>query len=74
MFFWIEHRQVFGTLFEHYREMALFVPSSAVAERVFSMYKHLFNETQANALEDVRELSIKLRFNENQRSKLEGRR
>lgn len=47
----------------------LFVPSSAGAERVFSMVSFMFDDGQDAALEDFKEGSLMLRYNTIWRSK-----
>jgi hypothetical protein len=47
---------------------ALFVPSSASVERVFSMYERMFDDDQNSALKDYRTAAIMLRFNDLQRN------
>jgi hypothetical protein len=54
-------------LFDH---IALLQPSSAAVERVFSMLDHLFNDEQANTLDDYRRAAIMCRYNELQRDNL----
>jgi hypothetical protein len=53
------------------KSSALFVATSAAAERVFSMYERMFDDDQNSALKDYRTCAIMLRFNELQRSKLD---
>ena len=38
-------------------------PSSAAAERVFSLFAHAFGDEQEHALEDYMETSVRLRYN-----------
>ena len=40
------------------------VPSSAAAERVFSMYNNSFRESQGSALADIEETTLMLQYNE----------
>ena len=51
----------------HWAEAAqkvfLLQPTSAVAERVFSIMNNSFNDKQTNALEDYIEASVMLQFN-----------
>jgi len=51
-------------------KIALFQPSSACVERVFSMVNNSLKDTQETALEDVAEGSIMKRYNNLQRAKL----
>ena len=39
-------------------------PSSAAAERVFSLLKHLFSDTQNGSLQDLIDTSLMLQYNE----------
>ena len=50
--------------------VALFQPSSAGVERIFSMLQHQFNDQQSRALEDYRRTALMVRFNETQRRSL----
>lgn len=54
------------------KEIALYSPSSAGAERVFSMYKAMFDDSQALAGENKRCASITIRYNQVQREKERG--
>ena len=45
------------------RKVVLVQPSSATAERVFSMLNQSFGEQQQNALEDLVETTIMLQYN-----------
>jgi predicted nucleic acid-binding Zn ribbon protein len=45
-------------------EVALIMPSSACVERVFSVYSALFTDTNASTLEDRRECTVMMRYNE----------
>jgi len=51
-------------------KIALFQPSSACVERVFSMVNNSLKDTQETALEDVAEGSIMKRYNNLQRAKM----
>ena len=48
-------------------EAVLMQPTSATAERVFSMLNWMFREVQFAALEDYKETALMLRYNELQR-------
>jgi hypothetical protein len=48
-------------------EIGLVMTSSGCVERIFSLYTSMFDVEQESALEDLREASIMLRFNEGQR-------
>ena len=51
-------------------EAVLFQPTSCAAERVFSMFKTLFNDAQEAALADYKEFSVICRYNKKERQKL----
>ena len=50
-------------------EVALVMCSSASVERVFSQLNCMFDKHQQQALNDYKEASIKIRYNENYRDK-----
>lgn len=52
-------------------KVALFQPSSASAERVFSQLKGMFDDDQSAALEDYRTAALQVHYNDLQRRKLE---
>ena len=70
MMFWRQHYITLPNWARLSYKVALFQPSSATAERVFSMLEALFNDTQTLALEDLRNASIQMRYNELQREAL----
>ena len=45
------------------KKLLVIQPSSASAERVFSLLKNAFNDQQDNALEDYLEASVMIRYN-----------
>ena len=51
------------------KKVLLVQPSSAAAERVFSVMESLFNKQQDSALEETVEASVMLSFNGSQRRK-----
>ena len=55
-------------------KVALFQPSSAGVERIFSMLDHLFTDEQTAALADYRTAAIMVRYNDLQRKRLEDAR
>ena len=71
MLFWRQHRLSLPHWSQLAFIVALFQPSSAAAERVFSMMEAQFDDTQSNALEDYRAASVMLRYNELQRERLD---
>ena len=71
MLFWRQHRLSLPHWSRLAFIVALFQPSSAAAERVFSMMEARFDDTQSNALEDYRAASVMLRYNELQRERLD---
>jgi hypothetical protein len=52
-----------------YSLVHLKLPSSGTAERVFSLLAQCFSDKQANTLEDCKEASVMLRYNNNFRNK-----
>ena len=48
-------------------KLLLIQPSSASAERVFSLLNNAFNDQQDNALEDYLEASVMIRYNKAKR-------
>lgn len=50
-------------------EVALIMPSSSCVERIFALYNALFTNNQQSALEDMKQASVMIKFNENQRKK-----
>ena len=50
-------------------EVALVMCSSASVERVFSLLNNLFDDFQHRCLNDYKEASIKIRYNENYRDR-----
>ena len=50
--------------------IALYMPSSAPVERVFSMLEHLFTDEQSRALEDYRTAALLIHYNDLQRKTL----
>jgi len=50
-------------------EVVLVMVSSASVERVFSLLNHSFDDHQQNSLQDYKEASVRLRYNENWRTK-----
>lgn len=67
---------LYGTHSPHWKMLfnvaALLQPSSAGAERVFSMIRWMFGDRQEHALEDYKETSVRLRYNALWRQKLFG--
>ncbi|KAK3737632.1 hypothetical protein QZH41_006457 [Actinostola sp. cb2023] len=53
------------------KKVLLVQPSSASAERVFSLMKNFFGNQQDAALEETVEASVMLRYNQNQRRKVQ---
>jgi len=50
-------------------EVAIIQPSSAFVERIFSVLRQAFDDTQEQALEDFKESSVMMTVNEGQREK-----
>jgi hypothetical protein len=65
--FWKTYCLLIPDWYEVAAEVALVFTSSACVERVFSLYEDFFGDHDKACLEDRREASIKLRFNQNQR-------
>lgn len=55
-------------------EVAIIPPSSACVERLFSYFREDFDDTQEKALEDYKEASTMMRFNESMRDSEEKER
>ena len=65
---WFKNRvQLLPAFAEAVKVAAIIQPSSAAAERVFSMLKSLQSDTQTSMLHDYQETSLMLRYNEKER-------
>ena len=60
---WKSHGEEFTTWYESFKLVLLVQPSSAVAERVFSILANSFSSKQESALEDYFQLSVMLNYN-----------
>ena len=60
---WKENKSEFPHWSPAFSEVVLIQPSSAAAERVFSLLKNSFNEQQDLALQDYLEASLMLQYN-----------
>ena len=67
LFFWRQHTDTLLNRASLAFNVALFQPSSAGVERIFSMLEALFNDTQTHALEDYCTAAIMPRYNTLQR-------
>lgn len=67
--FWTTRSNVLTSWYLAAADVALYMTSSACSERIFSLYQGMFSEEQESIIEDRREASVMLRFNENQRNK-----
>ena len=67
---WARHARTLPNWSAVVRKLLLVQPTSASAERVFSLMNHFFTHLQENALEETVEASIMLRYNKNQRKKI----
>jgi hypothetical protein len=67
---WRQHRSTLPNWSRLAYAVALFQPSSACVERIFSMLEAQYSDTQTATLEDAREASIQLRYNNLQREEL----
>jgi hypothetical protein len=56
-------KNILPTFFEAVSIVSLFQPSSAAAERVFSMLRNLVDDTQQSSLADKTEVSAMIRYN-----------
>ena len=65
--FWVVNSIQLPAWFEAARIVALVFVSSASVERIFSLYDSLFGSHLELALEDRREASVMLHFNQKQR-------
>eukprot|EP00475_Leptophrys_vorax_P010335 TRINITY_DN16952_c0_g1_i1.p1 TRINITY_DN16952_c0_g1~~TRINITY_DN16952_c0_g1_i1.p1 ORF type:complete len:312 (-),score=93.90 TRINITY_DN16952_c0_g1_i1:114-1049(-) len=61
------HKDELKTFFEAAKCAALIQPSSAAAERVFSLLKRLQDHSQTSMLKDYQETSAMLKYNDNKR-------
>ena len=68
---WARHERTLPNWSAVVRKLLLVQPSSASAERVFSLMKHFFTHQQENALEETIEASVMLCYNGNQRRKIQ---
>ena len=68
---WARHARTLPNWSAVVRKLLLVQPSSASAERVFSLMNHFFTHLQENALEETVEASVMLRYNNNQRKKIQ---
>ena len=68
---WVRHAHALPNWSGVVKQLLLVQPSSASAERVFSLMKHFFTRRQENALEETVEASVMLCYNGNQRKKFQ---
>ena len=61
--FWANHGKDFPTWALAMQIVGSFTPNSAAAERVFSMLKLMFGDTQMSALADMIQAALMLRYN-----------
>ena len=61
---WNNHKVKLAAWYKVVQEAVLLQPSSTGAERVFSMLDSLFGDEQEAALEDYKETSVIMRYNE----------
>ena len=62
--FWLKYAFKLPTWFKASRDVALITPSSGTIERVFSLLTQGFDQNQVNSLEDYKETSIMIRYND----------
>ena len=65
---WATHAAALPNWSAAVKKILLVQPSSASAERVFSLLQNAFNKQQEGALEERVETSVMLRYNENKRT------
>ena len=66
---WKDRKSKLPNWFRVFGEAGILQPSSGCSERIFSILRRMFNDSQQGALEDYKETSIMLRFNEMYRNK-----
>ena len=66
---WVFWRRYFRRLYKLAEEAALVMCSSAAVERVFSLLNNSFNDSKQNSLNDYKESSVMIRYDENFREK-----
>ena len=66
---WKDRKSKLPNWFRVFGEAVILQPSSGCSERIFSILRRMFNDSQQGALEDYKETSIMLRFNEMYRNK-----
>ena len=64
LLFWAKHGTEFPTWALAMRIVGSFTPNSAAAERVFSLLKLMFGDTQMSALADMIQAALMLKYNE----------
>ena len=64
LLFWANHGKEFPTWALSMRIVGAFTPTSAAAERVFSLLKLLWGDTQMSALADMIQASLMLKYNQ----------
>jgi hypothetical protein len=69
--FWNAHATALPVMYAVARKLILGQPSSAAAERVFSVLATSFSETQLSSLQDLIELVVMIKYNDSQRRHLE---
>ena len=60
---WMQRGTTLPTWYEFAIKLAVVQPSNASSERVFSLLNGLFSDRQQNALDDMINLSVMLRYN-----------
>ena len=66
--FWKDRCLQLPNFFKAAKLIAIIMTSSASVERMFSLYVSMFNSEQERVLEDRREASVLMRYNDNQRN------
>ena len=63
LLFWANHGKEFPTWALAMQIVGAFTPNSAAAERVFSLLKQMWGDTQMHALADIIQASLMLKYN-----------
>ena len=66
---WSDRKLKLPNWFRVFGEAVIFQPSSGCSERIFAILRWMFTDARQRSLEDNKETSIMLRFNELDRKK-----
>lgn len=67
--FWVDNKTTLPAWYSVVEKLWLVQPSSAMMERVFSVLNNVFDKQQTNALNDLVETTVMVRFNDTDRTK-----